>query len=92
MVVIEDDDRSLADDLAELSMWNQQETPDNVHDGTQLTAEQQCHYTYRKVVTYFPGSCQLTQQHMSLTSDVPVRQRLFPVPYAKALPRTSRQW
>ena len=91
IAVVEDDDYDDAtastEDLADLGTWGQRESYRDLKFGDNLTTEQRGHLLdlicrYRRIFSDVPGCCQLAEHRIDLTSEVPVRQRPYPVPYA----------
>ena len=74
-------------DFLELGGYVAKESIEDVTSGPNLTDEQQTEFTdlakqFTNLFTEAPGTTDLVQHHIKLTSDEPVRSRPYPVPYS----------
>ena len=74
-------------DFLELGGYVAKESIEDVTTGPNLTHEQQNEFTdlakqFTNLFTEAPGTTDLVQHHIKLTSDEPVRSRPYPVPYS----------
>ena len=66
-----------AEDLPEIGVWGPNESvTEQVRELQSLTSQ------YGDIFSDYPGDSNLAEHHIDLTSDVPVRQTQYPVPYA----------
>ena len=66
-----------AEDLPEIGVWGPNESvTEQVRELQSLTSQ------YGDIFSDCPGDSNLAEHHIDLTSDVPVRQTQYPVPYA----------
>ena len=81
---VEDDDN---DDFLEIGRYDAKESVADVATGSNLTEEQRSEFMdlanqFSSLFTEAPGTTDLAQHHIKLTSDEPVRSRPYPVPYS----------
>ena len=74
-------------DFLELGGYVAKESIEDVTTGPNLTDEQRTEFTdlakqFTNLFTEAPGTTDLVQHHIKLTSDEPVRSRPYPVPYS----------
>ena len=74
-------------DFLELGAYVAKESIEDVTTGPNLTDEQRTEFTdlakqFTNLFTEAPGTTDLVQHHIKLTSDEPVRSRPYPVPYS----------
>ena len=74
-------------DFLELGGYVAKESVEDVTTGPNLTDEQRTEFTdltkqFTNLFTEAPGTRDLVQHHIKLTSDEPVRSRPYPVPYS----------
>ena len=74
-------------DLLELGGYVAKESIEDVKTGPNLTDEQRTEFKdlanqFTNLFTEAPGTTDLVQHHIKLTSDEPVRSRPYPVPYS----------
>ena len=80
----EDDDNV---DFLEIGGYDAKESVADVTTGSNLTDEQRSEFMdlanqFSSLFTEAPGTTDLAQHHIKLTSDEPVRSRPYPVPYS----------
>ena len=80
----EDDDNV---DFLEIGCYDAKESVADVATGSNLTDEQRSEFMdlanqFSSLFTEAPGTTDLAQHHIKLTSDEPVRSRPYPVPYS----------
>ena len=80
----EDDDNV---DFLEIGRYDAKESVADVATGSNLTDEQRSEFMglanqFASLFTEAPGTTDLAQHHIKLTSDEPVRSRPYPVPYS----------
>ena len=80
----EDDDNV---DFLEIGRYNAKESVADVATGSNLTDERRSEFMdlanqFSSLFTEAPGTTDLAQHHIKLTSDEPVRSRPYPVPYS----------
>ena len=80
----EDDDNV---DFLEIGRYDAKESVADVATGSNLTDEQRSEFMglanqFASLITEAPGTTDLAQHHIKLTSDEPVRSRPYPVPYS----------
>ena len=80
----EDDDNV---DFLEIRRYDAKESVADVATGSNLTDEQRSEFMglanqFASLFTKAPGTTDLAQHHIKLTSDEPVRSRPYPVPYS----------
>ena len=80
----EDDDNV---DFLEIGRYDAKESVADVATGSNLTDEQRSEFMdlanqFSSLFTEAPGTTNLAQHHIKLTSDEPVRSRPYPVPYS----------
>ena len=76
-----------AEDLPEIGSWGPKESVTDLKFGDELSTEQvrelqSLTSQYSDIFSDCPGDSNLAEHHIDLTSDVPVRQTQYPVPYA----------
>ena len=81
----EDDDNV---DFLEIGGYDAKESVADVTTGSNLTDEQRSEFMdlaneFSSLFTEAPGTTDLAQHHIKLTSDEPVRSRPYPVPYSR---------
>ena len=81
---VEDDDNL---DFLEIGCYVAKESVADVATGSNLTDEQRSEFMdlanqFASLFTEAPGTTDLAQHHIKLTSDEPVRSRPYPVPYS----------
>ena len=81
---VEDDDNV---DFLEIGRYDAKESVADVASGSNLTDEQRSEFMdlanqFSSLFTEAPGTTDLAQHHIKLTSDEPVRSRPYPVPYS----------
>ena len=81
-------------DFLELGGYVAKESIEDVTTGPNLTDEQRTEFTdlakqFTNLFTEAPGTTDLVQHHIKLTSDEPVRSRPYPVPYSRESLRTD---
>ena len=74
-------------DYLEIGRYDAKETVADVATGSNLTDEQRSEFMglanqFASLFTEAPGTTDLAQHHIKLTSDEPVRSRPYPVPYS----------
>ena len=80
----EDDDNV---DFLEIGRYDAKESVEDMATGSNLTDEQRSEFMglanqFASLFTEAPGTTDLAQHHIKLTSDEPVRSRPYPVPYS----------
>ena len=80
-------DEQGSEDLPEISTWGQKEDASDVKFGEALTYDQNRELQmmvqrFNEIFSDRPGDTNLAEHRIDLTSDVPVRQTPYPVPFA----------
>ena len=81
-------------DFLELGGYVAKESIEDVATGPNVTDDQRTEFTdlarqFTNLFTEAPGTTDLVQHHIKLTSDEPVRSRPYPVPYSRESLRTD---
>ena len=86
-------DEQASKDLPEIGTWGQKEDAADVKFGEALTYDQNREFMVQRFNEIFsdrPGDTNLAEHRIDLTSDVPVRQTSYPLPFGLQLhPRKS---
>ena len=88
------DDEQASEDLPEIGTWGKKENAADVKFGEALTYDQNRELQLRvqrfsEIFSDRPGDAYQAENRIDLTSDVPVRQTPYPVPFALQLSLTK---